>query len=168
MNLMRRCLRLLPLAALGAAALASAQGSAAPVPASALSACAAVDAPADRLACYDRLAGRAAAPLTGVTPESSSPPASPPARPKESFGLYAVEHPAAPKPAAVFTAKVVGLGVGANGRPTVELEGGQLWELDSSDPVLANGDSVNITRATLGSFLMSTPKGRTHRVHRLR
>jgi hypothetical protein len=86
----------------------------------------------------------------------------------ESFGLYATEHPRAPRPAASLTARVVGLGVSANGRPTVELEGGQLWELDGSDPVLANGDAVTITRAAFGSFLLRTDKGRTHRVRRLR
>jgi hypothetical protein len=90
------------------------------------------------------------------------------AEPKESFGLYGAEHPTAPTPAALLTAKVVGLGVGGNGRPTVSLDGGQLWELDSADPLLANGDSVTIARAALGSFLMTTPHGRTHRVHRLR
>jgi hypothetical protein len=87
--------------------------------------------------------------------------------PKESFGLYTAEHPAAPKAAALLTAKIVGLGAGADGRPLITLDGGQLWELDSADPLLANGDSVTIKRATLGSFIMTTPTGRTHRARRL-
>jgi hypothetical protein len=158
-NLLRRGLVVLPLAGLGIAALAGAQGPAAPVSASALQACAAIDTSTERLACYDQLAGRAPAALTT--------PASPAAPPKESFGLYAAEHPAAPNPEELLTATVVGLGVNANGRPTVTLDGGQLWELDDSDPLLANGDSVTIKRAALGSFLMTTPSGRTHRVHRV-
>jgi hypothetical protein len=51
---------------------------------------------------------------------------------------------------------------------TVTLDGGALWELvDDSDPLLAVGDTVTIKRAALGSYLMSTPTKRTHRVRRL-
>ena len=170
MSLLRKSLRVLPLAGLGTAALAGVQGPAAPVSASTLAACAAIARPTERLACYDQLAGRAPAPLTAPASAAAGSPAaaSPTEAPKESFGLYAAEHPASPKPAAVLTAKVVGLGVSANGRPTAAIEGGQLWELDGADPLLANGDSVTIKRAALGSFLMTTPSGRTHSVHRLR
>jgi hypothetical protein len=51
---------------------------------------------------------------------------------------------------------------------TVTLEGGQLWELDDADPLLAVGETVSISRAALGSFLMETSTKRTHRVRRLR
>jgi hypothetical protein len=132
--------------------------------------------PAERLACFEQLAGRAPAaaqalpvpaPSAATTPPSPAPPKTA-APPKESFGLYEAEHPASPKPAAAFNGKVVGLGVSATGRPTVEIEGGQLWELDRPDPLLAAGDSVTINRGTLGSFLMTTPSGRTDRLRRLR
>jgi hypothetical protein len=151
----------LPLAVLGGtAALADAQDSAASVSASALKACAAIGAPTERLACYDKLAGRAAAPVVSSAP--------PPAEvPKQSFGLYAAEHPAAPKAAGLLNAKIVAIGASADGRTRVSLDGGQLWELDAADPLLANGDSVTIKRAALGSFIMTTPTGRTHRAHRL-
>lgn len=175
MSVLRRHLAALPLAGLGlwAPALAGAQGAFATPPASTLKACATIDASTERLACYDQLAGRAQAsvnaPLSGAgtqaPPAVSAPPPAP--APKESFGLHAAEHPAVPL-AAALTARVVGLGVSANGHPTVALEGGQLWELDDADPLLANGDSVTISRAALGSFLMTTPGRRTHRVHRLR
>ena len=189
MSLLRWGFCVLPLAGLGAAAVTGAQGSTAPVPASALKACAAIGTAAERLACYDQLAGRApasaaAAPAPAAAapapatqapaPAAQAPapaaqaPAPAAAPPKESFGLYAAEHPAAPTPAASYAAKVTGLGVSASGHPTVALEGGQLWELDGPDPLLANGTSVSIKRAALGSFLMTTPDGRTHRVHRLR
>ena len=170
MSLLGRGLAALPLAGLGlwaAAVVAGVQEASAPVPASALKACATIGPPTERLACYDQLAGRPHASVTAPAPEVAAP-ASPVAPPKESFGLYHAEHPAAPPPAASLTAKVVGIGAAANGHPTVALEGGQLWELDGADPLLANGDSVAIKRAALGSFLMTTPNGRTHRVRRLR
>jgi hypothetical protein len=155
--------------------LAALAGTEAPVPESALHACAAISTPGERLACYDQLAGRASALPTASAPAATpqpSPgvaaPASPAPPPKGSFGLYHAEHPAAPPPAASLTAKVVGIGATASGRPTVALEGGQLWELDGPDPLLANGDSVTIQRASFGSFVMTTPTRRTHRVHRLR
>ena len=160
MRLLRASLGVLPLAGLGAAVLAGVEPPITPVSADALQVCATIDTPTERLACYDQLAARAAM--------SRTTPASPPAAPKESFGLYAAEHPAPPQPAAALTAKIVGLGASANGHPTVALEGGQLWELDGPDPLLATGDVVTISRAAFGSFLMSTPSGRTDRLHRLR
>jgi hypothetical protein len=142
-----------------------AQGRDAPVPASALKACASIASPAPRLACYDELAGRAAAPTEA--PARLDAPATPAAAPQHSFGLYAAEHPA-PATDTSLSAKVVALGASARGRPTVALEGGQLWELDGPDTLLAGGDAVTIRRAALGSYLMTTPQGRTHRVRRLR
>jgi hypothetical protein len=66
-------------------------------------------------------------------------------------------------------ANVVGVGKSAGGRMTVALEGGALWELEGydSDPLLAVGDAVTITRAALGSYLLHTPSHRTYRVRRL-
>lgn len=167
----RSSLATLPLVALGG--LASAQQAPGTVPASALQACAGIIAASERLACYDRLAGRASAPpveapLSAVVqPLPGATVAVPPGPPRVSFGLYGAEHPAAPLPAASLTARVVGLGVSASGHPTVALEGGQLWELDDGDALLAPGDSVTITRAALGSFVMTTPTQRRHRAHRL-
>ncbi len=142
-----------------------------------LQACAAIAAADARLACYDHLAHAAAArtgtpPAAGATggaPASaaSAPPASGTRPPKESFGLYAAEHPAPPPAADALQAKVQAFGRNANGRPTVALAGEGLWELDESDPLLAVGDTVTIKRATLGSFILMTPGKRTHRVRRL-
>ena len=86
--------------------------------------------------------------------------------PKESFGLYAQEHPKPPV-AASLEAPIVALGKSASGRMTVALEGGALWELDDADPLLAVGDVVTITRAALGSYILHTPTQRTHRARRL-
>lgn len=140
-------------------------------------ACASIEDPTQRLSCYDRAAGRPAAPHASV-PVPAAPPipapataapraAAVPAASPQSFGLYKAEHPAPPPPAATITGTVVSLGTSASGRATVTLEGGQLWELADSDPLLAAGDAVTIRRAALGSFELTTPTKRTHRVHRL-
>ncbi len=165
------------------------------VPPEALHACASIAEDAARLACYDRLAGRAAgkvavtpAPSTGAATRSAAPQAAaapPPAAsgaaqpnaaqpnaaaaappPKESFGLYPAEHPL-PAVATSLEAIVVAVGKSQSGRMTVQLEGGALWELAEPDPLLAVGERVTITRASLGSYLMQTPSRRTHRVRRL-
>ena len=170
--------------------------------------CTGIDSPGERLACYDKLAGRvsqpaAPSPSTSATasgerspgtpataaaqgpgaPSSTSATRPPPAfgspapgaatseqpLPKESFGLYSSEHPTAPKGFPELTAAVTGIGhTSTNGSMSVTLEGGQVWRMADADPVLAKGDIVNIKRGKLGSFLMITPQGRTHRVARLK
>jgi hypothetical protein len=188
---MRWAARSLAACCLWSAAVAGAQEAPAPAPASPLKACASICDPGERLVCYDRLAaqepprqapsasgapGAPGAPspapnevapgAPGHAPAEAVPAAGSPAK-KESFGLYAVEHPAPPPPPKSMTARIIGIGASPDGRSTVELEGGQLWLLDELDPLLAKGDSVTIERAAFGSFLLTTAKGRTHRVHRL-
>jgi hypothetical protein len=161
----------LPFANLSLAGLASAQ-----CPqdiAAELKTCASIDGPTESLACFKQLAKRAAPSLIAPSAApvgASAPPASQPSPivvPKESFGLHAAEHPAPPKAEPSHTAKIVALGATNSGRPTVTLEAGELWELDAADPLLAQGDSVSITRGAFGSFLLTTPTGRTHRVQRI-
>ena len=43
-----------------------------------------------------------------------------------------------------------------------------MWELADGDPFLAAGDTVTITRAALGSYILHAPHHRDHRAHRLR
>jgi hypothetical protein len=153
------------LAPIGIATLAfgSVHAAAPSVPLSALKKCADITSPADRLTCYDQLAERPAAPVAQATPGAAAP-----AAPKESFGLYSAEHPPAPPKAAAVSAKITSIQTGSSGRPIVTLEGDQVWELADSDPLLKSGDAVTIDRGVLGSFIMTTPAGRTHRLHRLR
>lgn len=156
-----------------------------------LSSCGAIADPAERLACYDRLAGRPAAPAsTAPKPVTAAPavpttPAAPPAAPPaaaaapqgssaapaadaKSFGSYSAEHPAAPEVPQALSVRVTALGKTIDGRPTMTLEGGALWLLDEKDPLLAVGDTVAISRGLLGSFLMETPSKRLHHVRRIR
>lgn len=204
---------------LPAAAVRSAEPEAT-VSQSALRACAGIGVDAQRLACYDQLAGRpaksgtstaaAAAPdasSVSSTPQVSAPAAgaaaastgtamaaqaassgaapstpaasvgtmpavptkavaAPPADP-QTFGLAAVEHPVAPAQAPSLQARVIGVGTSPSGHMTMTLQGGAVWELEETDPLLAAGDTVTIRRASLGSFLLETPAKRTHRVRRL-
>lgn len=181
---------------------ASAVQAAETVAQSALNACSNIAADGERLACYDRLAGRAVpnappqaapasppaalpaaaitppavaavpaatAPAAAVTAAPALVPATPVPPPGESFGLYEAEHPK-PPPAAVppsLEARVAALGTSAGGRMRVSLEGGAVWELADADPLLAVGDTVTITRAAFGSYLLHTPARRTHRAQRL-
>jgi hypothetical protein len=167
----------------GAFALTHAQAQAAEVsvPMSVLKKCADITEQLKRLACYDQVAERPAAPMASTAPAAPSAaaagaattkaaPAAPGAAPaKETFGLYSVEHPA-PPPAveALITAKVVSLGSNSRGHSTVTLEGDQVWELDGGDPLLRAGETVTVKRGTLGSFILTTAGGRLHRVHRVR
>jgi hypothetical protein len=137
-----------------------------------LKACASIAGATERLACFNQLAERAAPSLIApsAAPIGAAPPLNQPSPvvvPKESFGLHAAEHPAPPKTEPSHTATIVGLGKTSSGRPTVTLEGGELWELDAADPLLAQGNSVIISRGVFGSFVLTTPTGRTHRVQRL-
>jgi hypothetical protein len=167
---------------LGALALAHAQTAQVTVPMSVLKTCANINEPLKRLACYDHVAERPSGAMASTgsaasgtskapaAPAASAPPStSAAASPKETFGLYSVEHPA-PPPAAemLITAKVISLGSNSRGHSTVTLEGDQVWELDSADPVLATGQTVTVKRGTLGSFILTTAAGRLHRVHRIR
>jgi hypothetical protein len=173
------------LAPLGFGTLAFVRAEAAPpsIPMNVLKQCAEINEPSKRLACYDQVAERPPtayavspkdSPAAKVSPAASAPAApaasaatkAPPA--KESFGLYTAEHPAAPRVEALITGKVISIGISSSGRSTVTLEGDQVWELDSADPVLKNGDAVTVKRGTLGSFILTTPAGRLHRAHRIR
>jgi hypothetical protein len=184
----RTALALAIAAALAAVGTARAAGG----PQEDLAACGAIADPTERLACYDRVAGRPAtpvAPAAGVpkaapaAPQSVAPAqaaavpaqaATPPAQAQgaaaaASFGSYRVEHPVSQvQVAETLTAHVSAMGKTIDGQPTVTLEGGALWLLDEVDPLLAVGDTVTIKRGVLGSFLLETATRRVHHVRRIR
>jgi hypothetical protein len=153
---------------LGMTALVSAQNAPLSVPMSSLKQCAEISTVTQRLACYDRLAERPATPATAAAGSATALASAPTATPKESFGLYSAEHPTVPVVSNAITGKVVSIGSSRNGKTTITLDGDQVWELVNSDPLLKSGDAVTISRAALGSFVMTTPSGRTLRLHRIR
>lgn len=197
MSISRKCLFVVPWAALGMASVVAAQQPPVPTSANDLNTCAAIPTQSERLACYDKLAGRGPAvtapnstgaqasaatpnaartqapPAAPATSESAAQPASATPSttviPKKAFGIYKEEHPVVAKSETnSITANVTGISYDPYGRETITLEEGALWQLDGSDALLASGDSVTIKRATFGSYVLTTPSGRTHRVRRLR
>jgi hypothetical protein len=162
----------------------------------ALAPCIDISSSADRLACYDKLAGRVSAPKalaaspsapapSAAAPSAASPaPAAPAAvasvagatapsaaPTEEDFGRSKVRKAAssgAPPKITSITAKVAAFGRSPNRRTQVTLDNGQIWEYqDDPDPLLSVGDSVTIKRATLGSFILLTPTKLSHRVSRI-
>jgi hypothetical protein len=159
----------------------------------ALAPCIDISSSANRLACYDKLAGRVSAP--NAAPVAASPAATSPAAASPAAASPAAAAPvtAAPAPAAApteedfgrskvrkaassgappeiksITAKVAAFGRSPNHRTQVTLDNGQIWEYqDDPDPLLSIGDSVTIKRATLGSFILQTPTKLSHRVSRI-
>jgi hypothetical protein len=94
----------------------------------------------------------------------------PAAESKADFGLTAAQKRKEldePVKAQAIDGLVTGFGMSSNGRPWVRLDNAQSWELDQADSLLSVGDKVTIRRATLGSFLLTTPTKRIHRVRRL-
>jgi hypothetical protein len=169
----RRALSLLAPISLGAVALGSVHAAEPSVPMSALKKCADIVSIQERVTCYDQLAERpatgeraATAEHPGTAERAASPVA---AAPKETFGLYSAEHPHPNvAKAAAVTLKIASIANGSSGHPIATMEGDQVWELDGPDPLLKSGDTVTIDRGVLGSFIMTTPAGRIHRLHRLR
>jgi hypothetical protein len=182
----RTALTLAIAAALAAVSAAWASGG----PQEDLAACGAIADPTERLACYDRVAGRPALPATPAVgapkaapaaprPVTSAQPAaapaqaaSPPAQAQgaaaaASFGSYQTEHPVT-QVAESLSARVSAMGKTTDGQPTVTLDGGALWLLDEVDPLLAVGDTVTIKRGLFGSFLLETSTKRVHHVRRIR
>ena len=160
-----------------------------------ISRCAAVAGRDERLACYDSLGARyavrkgtsvapatpaAAAPAAAAVPPASvarpqpTAPVAKAAAPTESradFGLkpnQKPKDPEEPKKLTVIEGVVSGFGRSPNGHQVVRLDDSQSWELlQDADPLLTPGAKVSIRRALLGSFIMTTPSGREHRVKRL-
>jgi hypothetical protein len=148
-----------------------------------LAACRAIAADAARLACYDRLAARAAeSPVAASTPVQSSTaavapqPSGPVPTPEDLFGRDAVAAEAIVRESAgigqleEIRQPVTSVSRNAEGRLLIALANGQAWlQLDGPVPRLAAGDEVRIRRAALGSYLMAAP-GTTRglRVRRIR
>ncbi len=146
----------------------------------ALAPCSGISSDADRVACYDKLAGRvpepkAAPSVAASAPAHAAPVAAAPvpaaAPTEEDFGRSKLQMAASSRSAPeikTVTAKVAAFGRSPNLLTQVTLDNGQIWEyLDGPDPLLSIGDSVTIKHATFGSFLLLTPAKYSHRVRRI-
>lgn len=142
----------------GAAATA-AQGAASPAD------CAAIQADAERLACYDALFRPGSREARAVVPPSATAPAASPAAPaapvveakkdaQAEFGLplHRLESWADTDS---ITSRVVAVAPINSGRPMLTLENGQRWVAIEQIEVryFRSGDLVRIRKAALGSFL---------------
>lgn len=161
-----------------------------------LSRCAVITASDARLACYDALAQRpagasSAAPTPAAAPvasaqasalaasaQASTVPAAAPvgdaalaaaARDPKNFGLSAVQQHVADLGPKSIAARIDTIHTDPVGRTSVVLDSGQTWTLvEGDDGRLSSGDSVTIKRASLGSFLLTSPSNHTYRVRRVK
>ena len=138
--------------------------------------CSRIEAADERLACYDAL-GRSLepSPVPSASPspaankapaaDESSAQAATAAGGVNAFGLTRHERPAAAGPD-LIRAQVAAVRTDRLGKAHVRLDNGQVWSLSAPDVLLRAGEAVTIRRASLGSFLMTTPAHRTYRVQR--
>ena len=133
-----------------------------PVSSAELARCAAVSSPSERLACYDKLAGRSpresAAAAATIAPTTASDGAG-------RFGLPPPP-PTVPEPPKI-EARVTRVNADRQGNATLILDNGQTWAVQAPDQWLQSGDQVTIRQAALGSYLLTTPARHTYRVHRV-
>ncbi len=168
-------------AARGAALLLVLSAAAPAEAADGLARCAAIDAPAARLACYDSLAGRkptatppsaanaaltpAPAPAPSAVPVTSAPSTAPA---DANFGLAKVQRPAAvPDEPTSIQARVESVRENRLGSVLVRLDNGQTWSINEAEVRVAPGDAVTVERAALHSFLMKTPSRHSYRAVRV-
>jgi len=154
-----------------------------------LAVCAEVTDNAERLACYDRLAGRIS--MNGSTAVATVPDgivatvmavdpvavaeAAATAVPIDSaadFGLpmQVIQERNSVGRVESINAHVTAVTTNASGRIVVELDNGHVWVQTETDtyPTLKSGDPVTIKRAALGSFRLTGPLKVSWRVRRLK
>lgn len=135
-------------------------------------ACSRIQKNGERLACYDRAVAYLSQPPEQQTTAPSA---------ETSFGLQADVSKAPARAAesagddesaevSSVTARVAEVTSERDGKKVVTLDNGQTWrELTGSTySALKAGDEVTISRAALGSFMMSVPNGRPVRVRRVK
>lgn len=143
----------------------------------------------ERLACYDRAAGRilaqAAAPEPAPAPAATAPAAAAPAAAtaaastpdaEDNFGreraLAAEEakrQEQQARAAGELSAAVAGIDTRMDGLMTITLDNGQVWRQNRPDSMfrLKVGDPVRIQPGSLKSFILSGPGNRSTRVTRV-
>jgi hypothetical protein len=175
--------------ALIAALLAASAGALANGPTgTGLDQCPQIPADKDRLACFDReFAALARQKSSGVaesgtakqsakttSPGPAPAPTAPPTlTPEQAMGLppekiLRLQQPQQRTELKELTAKIQGVSVRSSGRALFTLENGQVWQQVESDPgfEVQPGETVHITKALWGSYLMTANSHRSTRVSR--
>jgi hypothetical protein len=124
--------------------------------------CVGIDDDRARLACYDEAFGR-------VAPAAAT--AAAPARTEKDFGL-SVEQRTVDKEPSELVAKVASVQAHSHvGRWIVVLDNGQVWEQRETTSEARRprpGDTVTISKASLGSYLLASPGRGSSRIRRIR
>jgi hypothetical protein len=153
-------------AALAGALLFAASAQAVDVLPEPLRACSALRKDVERLACYDKA-------VANIESGSSAPAPSP----ENMFGAssaIAPERKAEPEDKGnelkEIRGTVVSLSRSADGQVTLTLDNEQVWRQTDTEntPTLEIGDSVTISRASLGTFRLVDKRGRSSRFKRVR
>jgi hypothetical protein len=128
--------------------------------------CVSLHRDSERLACYDR----AIAEMQRGVEE-------PPASPEDMFGANSVinaasgaTQPTKREELQEIASMVTSLRHADDGMIIVDLDNGQSWRQQDQEVVLliAAGDTVKVTRASLGTFRISDKRGRSARFKRVR
>jgi len=129
-------------------------------------ACISMRRDAERLACFDR----AVADLEGGTQ-------APAASPEDMFGANSVinaasaaNQPTKREDLKQISGVITSLRHGDDGMIVVDLDNGQSWRQQDREVALmiAAGDTVTVTRASLGTFRIADKRGRSARFKRVR
>jgi hypothetical protein len=133
----------------------------------ALRTCVSLRRDVERLACYDRVV--ASIEKGEATTATTSP--------ENMFGASSAMTPKAkssregePEELMQISGQVVSVGLTASGLVELALDNDQVWRQQDSDTVLSikTGDSVTISRASLGTFRITDKRGRSARFKRVR
>ena len=148
-----------------------------------LASCAAVAAADARLACYDTLAGRitdgnlsvpkqaavAAVPGTALPAAPATPAPQTAIEATRNFGLSAAQLHTAPQGPQAIEARISQVIADQYRRSYVILDNGQTWTSTEGEMTLDSGESVTISRAALGSFLLTAARSKhSYHVRRVR
>jgi hypothetical protein len=131
----------------------------------ALRACTTIKRDSERLACFDR----AVAGIESGTPAASA------SSPENMFGAHtAIQEPAAQaarrEELMQITGQVVSVGRSEGGLMELALDNDQVWRQQDGETtlIIQTGDSVTISRASLGTFRITDKRGRSARFKRVR
>ena len=135
-----------------------------------LARCAAIAANEARLACYDALSGRTTTERAPAQSATAQPAATPgdAASDIAKFGLSAAQLHIADQGPQSIQARIAEVYEDRNRRGYLVLDNGQAWALTEGEMLLNPGEPVTISRAALGSFMLTSASHHSYHVRRVR